>query len=243
MKKSMTRIFSIVGILLLGSLKSTAQVNDVSFIVSPAAEYIWWDKDLSIDNMPLYGGKLGFGFGPLFELRAFYLRGNDANAQVRRQNWLTDEGWAKNIRDTKVDLIKYGGEIKLNLWKNSYFAPYLTAGGGVQQMKYNTYADDAVMTDVPMKDEQLFASLGVGAKFNLSPRAALSIEAKNTMFNASKGSYLMRPEYDKSDGGNHLYNWTAGATLDFYLGGRADDSNDAISREYRNMFSDGFKGL
>lgn len=243
MKKSMTRIFSLVGILLLGSLKSTAQVNDVSFIVSPAAEYIWWDEDLSIDNMPLYGGKFGFGFGPLFELRAFYLRGNDANAQVRRQNWLTDEGWAKNIRDTKVDLIKYGGEIKLNLWKNSYFAPYLTAGGGVQQMKYNTYAADAVMTDVPMKDEQLFASLGVGAKFNLSPRAALSIEAKNTMFNASKGSYLMRPEYDKSNGGNHLYNWTAGATLDFYLGGRTDDSNDAISREYRNMFSDGFKGL
>lgn len=37
--------------LLLGSLKSVAQVNDVSFTVSPAAEYIWWDKDLSIDNM------------------------------------------------------------------------------------------------------------------------------------------------------------------------------------------------
>lgn len=97
MKKIMTRIFSLVGILLLGSLKSTAQVNDVSFIVSPSAEYIWWDKDLSIDNMPLYGGKLGFGFGPLFELHAFYLRGNDTNAKVRRQNWLTDEGWANNI--------------------------------------------------------------------------------------------------------------------------------------------------
>lgn len=41
MKKIMTRIFSLVGILLLGSLKSTAQVNDVSFIVSPSAEYIW----------------------------------------------------------------------------------------------------------------------------------------------------------------------------------------------------------
>lgn len=114
MKKNMTRTLSMVGLMLLGSLKSTAQVHDVSFIASPAAEYIWWDKDFSIDNMPLYGGKLGFGFGPLFELHAFYLRGDNVNAKVRGQNWLTDEGWASHIRDTKMDLTKYGGEMRLN---------------------------------------------------------------------------------------------------------------------------------
>lgn len=243
MKKNITKTLSLAGMLLLGSLKSAAQVNDVSFIVSPAAEYIWWDEDLSIDNMPLYGGKIGFGFGPLFELRAFYLRGNDANAKVRLENWRTDKLWPANIKDTKLDLTKYGGELKLNLWKNAFFTPYLTAGAGVQTMKYNSYKGDVLMTDVPMKDEQLFVALGVGAKFNLSSRTVLALEAKNTMFNASNGSYLMRPEYNKADGGNHLYNWTAGATLDFYLGGTTDNSSDAISREYRNLFSSGFKGL
>lgn len=243
MKKNMTKTLSMAGLMLLGSLKSTAQVHDVSFIASPAAEYIWWDKDLSIDNMPLYGGKLGFGFGPLFELHAFYLRGDNVNAKVRGQNWLTDEGWAGHIRDTKMDLTKYGGEMRLNLGKNSYFAPFLTAGAGVQQMKYNSFSGDAEMTEVPLKDEQLFVSLGVGAKINLSSRAVLSLEAKNTMFNASKGSYLMRPEYNKEDGGNHLYNWGAAATLDFYLGGRAENSDNAVSREYRKLFSSGFKGM
>lgn len=243
MKKNMMRTLSMAALMLLGSLKSTAQVHDVSFIASPAAEYIWWDKDLSIDNMPLYGGKLGFGFGPLFELHAFYLRGDNVNAKVRSQNWLTDEGWAGHIRDTKMDLTKYGGEMRLNLGKNSYFAPFLTAGAGVQQMKYNSFTGDAEIKEVPLKDEQLFVSLGVGAKINLSSRAVLSLEAKNTMFNASKGSYLMRPEYNKEDGGNHLYNWGAAATLDFYLGGRAENSDNAVSREYRKLFSSGFKGM
>lgn len=131
MKKNITKTLSLAGMLLLGSLKSAAQVNDVSFIVSPATEHIWWDKDLSIDNMPLYGGKIGFGFGPLFELRAFYLRGNDANAKVRLENWRADKLWPANIKDTKLDLTKYGGELKLNLWKNAFFTPYLTAGAGV----------------------------------------------------------------------------------------------------------------
>ena len=243
MKKNLTKTLSLASLLLLGSLKSAAQVSDVSFTVSPSAEYIWWDEDLSIDDMWLYGGKVGFGFGPLLELRAFYLRSNDVDAKVRMQNWQNESLWPSYIQNTKLNMTKYGGEMKLNLWKGTFLTPYLTAGAGVQKMKYNTYKDDILLTDVPMKDEQLFVALGVGAKFNLSSRMALALEAKNTMFNASKGSYLMRPAYNKADGGNHLYNWTAGATLDIYLGGRTDDSSDAISREYRNLFSSGFKGL
>lgn len=243
MKKNMTRTLSIAGLLLLGIPKSTAQVHDVSLIASPAAEHLWWDEDLTIGNTSLYGGKLGFGFGPLFELRAFYLRTDNANARVRCTNWPSDDEWAARMRDTNVKITKYGGEVRLNLAKNRYFAPFLTAGAGVQQMRYDSFDGEAEMTAVPLKDQQLFAALGVGAKINLSRRTALSLEAKNTMFNASKGSYLMRPEYNKDNGGNHLYNWTAAATLDFYLGGTTENSGDAVSREYRRMFSSGFRGL
>lgn len=93
MKKSFTKTLSLASLLLLGSLKSAAQVSDVSFTVSPSAEYIWWDEDLSIDNMWLYGGKVGFGFGPLLELRAFYFRSNDVDAKVRMQNWQNESLW------------------------------------------------------------------------------------------------------------------------------------------------------
>lgn len=243
MKKNMVKFISLTFILLLGNMKSIAQVNDVSFIVSPAAEYMWWNKNLSIDNMPLYGGKIGFGFGPLFELRAFYFGGKDANAMVRPLNWATDKTWTKNIKETKLDITKYGGELKLNLWRGAFFAPYFTVGGGVQQMKYDVSKTNAAQNIVNMKDEQLFATLGLGAKFNISNRTTLSLEAKNTLFNASDGSYLMKPEYNKANGGNHLYNWTAAATLDFYLGGMAQNNKDAISREYRKLFSGGLKGF
>ncbi len=243
MKKNKKKLLSLLGIILLGSLKSIAQVNDVSVIVSPTIEYQWWNKNLTIDNMPLYGGKIGFGFGALFEIRAFYLHGDNADATARPLGWNAMKDWTKNTKATQVDLKKYGGELKLNLWRGTFFAPYLTVGAGVQQMMYNTAQANAATANVDLKDEQLFAALGLGAKFNLTNRAVLSFEAKNTMFNASDGNYLLRPEYSKDNGGNHLYNWTAAATLDLYLGGTAYNSKDAISREYHKMFSSGFKGI
>lgn len=128
MKKNLTKTLSLASLLLLGSLKSAAQVSDVSFTVSPSAEYIWWDEDLSIDDMWLYGGKVGFGFGPLVELRGFYFRSNDVDAKVRMQNWQNESLWPSYIQNTKLNMTKYGGEMKLNLWKGTFLTPYLTAG-------------------------------------------------------------------------------------------------------------------
>ena len=58
---------------LVTSLELSAQVNGFSLILSPTAEYTWWDKNISIENTCLYGGKVGFGFGPILELSLIHI--------------------------------------------------------------------------------------------------------------------------------------------------------------------------
>lgn len=146
------------------------------------------------------------------------------------------------MTNTHVDMSRYGGEMKLNLWQDAVLAPYITLGGGVHEFKYQlaSATDPKVMDD--MKEEQLFAAVGLGTKINLSDRVVLSLEAKNTILNVNDKSYYLSPEYVMKESGNRLYNWSALASLDFYLGGDNRDRN-ALSRAYHNMFTDGFTGL
>lgn len=51
---------------------ATAQVRDVSVMVSPYASYNWWNSNIALKNSPFVGARVGFGFGPFFEIRANY---------------------------------------------------------------------------------------------------------------------------------------------------------------------------
>jgi hypothetical protein len=51
------------------------QVKDISFTLSPFAEYTWWDDQSGLKDGTLLGGKLGFGFGEYLScVRSIYSR-------------------------------------------------------------------------------------------------------------------------------------------------------------------------
>ncbi len=238
-----TRNLLFVVIMLFLTSKGFSQVKDVSITVSPMAEYTWWDKNLTLDNSTFWGGRVGFGFGPLFEMRGFYQKSFDVKAALRDINWKVTDDWADKMTNSHVDISRYGGELKLNLIKNSLFAPYITAGGGVQTMKYElaSGADPNVMQE--MKEEQLFGALGLGTKINLSDRLVLSLEAKNTFFNVNDQSYYLSPDFNPGDNNKRLYNWSAMASLDFYFGGTSQGNSNEVERAYHKLYSDGFSGM
>lgn len=225
------------------ALKGVSQIRDITFTVSPLIEHTWWDKNLTLDNSTFWGGRVGFGFGPLFEIRGFYQKSLDVEASLRDINWQVTDNWADKMTNSYVDISRYGGELKLNLVKNTFFAPYITAGAGVQTMKYQlaSATDPTVMTD--MKEEQLFGAVGLGTKFNITDRIVLSLEAKNTFFNVNEQSYYLQPDFVLADNNKRLYNWSALASLDFYLGGINNENATAVERAYANMFTDGFRGM
>ena len=220
--------------------KALAQVQDVSFTVAPVAGYTHWDSKLNFGDSPFWGVRAGFGFGPLFEIRGIYERSFDLKGKLKKESnspaWLTN--WADKLEDSNVDITRYGGELKLNLWSNAFLAPYLTAGGGVMEMGYTATPVGGAATSY--KEKQIYGAGGVGLKFNLGRRVALSLEGKDIIFNVNKNNrYLASP----ADGGEQLHNWTGQASLDIYFGGRAHRAGDAVSRAYRNMYTDGFRGV
>lgn len=233
----------IVFVLLCFSMKGFAQIRDVSFTVSPLMEHTWWNKNLTMQNSTLWGGRVGFGFGPIFEIRGFYAKSLDVEASLRSLDWSVTNDWADKMTNNHIDLSRYGGELKFNLLYNTIFAPYITLGGGVQTLNYQlpSTADSNVMSDI--KEEQLFGALGLGTKISLSDRIVLSLEAKNTFFNVDGQSYYLKPDYQLKEKNNRLYNWSVLASLDFYLGGVNYENRNAIERAYADMFSDGFRNF
>ncbi len=220
-----------------------SQLKDVTFTVSPMIEHIWWNDHLTTDNSTFWGGRVGFGFGPMFEIRGFYQQSLDVEATLRSLDWTVTDDWADKMVGSHVDMERYGGELKLNLIKNGIFSPYITVGGGIQRFIYEIPSLVEPSSTLRLKEEQLFGALGLGTKFRLSDRLEFTLEGRNNFFNVSDQSYYLSPDYVlKEDGKNRLHNWTAVASLDFYLGGiKADD--DDLSRAYARLFSDGFSGM
>lgn len=237
--KRLTLVLSTSLLLGLGS-QALAQVQDVSFTISPVAGYTHWDKKLNLGDSPFWGVRAGFGFGPLFEIRGIYERSFDLKGKLRgdsNPSWIRN--WGDKLEDSKAEIERIGGELKLNLWSNAVVTPYLTAGGGVMKFSY-TGQDATTSADTKYKEEQIYGAGGVGLKFNLGQRVALSLEGKDLIFNVNENNrYLTSPE----KGGKQLHNWTGQVSLDIYFGGNTDRPTDAISRAYRDMYTDGFRGI
>lgn len=227
--KKMSLALSAVMLLGLGS-KAAAQINDVTLTASPVAGYTWWDKNLNLGESPFWGARLGFAFGPILELRANYEKSYDLKGKLQGAGWSVLNNLGNQLEGSKVNVERIGGELKLNLWSGTIFTPYLTAGAGVLNFKYD---------DSQYKEEQLYAALGAGLKINFNPRVVLSLEGKNTLFNVNENNRYLAAGANPN---NTLHNWGAQASLDFYLGGRKRGT-DEVSRAYRAMYTDGFKGI
>lgn len=216
--------------------KLQAQVKDISFTLSPAAEYTWWDNKAGLEDNVMVGGKLGFGFGEYLELRAIYMQSIDQQTQFESFGLTTYDDMLFNAQD--VDITRWGGEFKANIGTKR-LKPYVTLGTGIQNISLND-------TDF----EQIYATAGLGVKFNIAKRFVFALEAKNTTFRFNSGENLLS-EDDKMDFGitdadfesDRLSNWSVQGSLQFYLGGRKPEVLSDLDKAYLQKFKGGFKGL
>lgn len=231
MKK--TILSALAALALISPLHTQAQVSDVSVIVSPTAGYTFWNNQLNVGNSTFYGARVGFGFGPILELRANYERSFDLKGKLQGARWNVANEFVNKLENSAITYERMGGDLKLNLWNNARLTPYVIGGAGVLKFHY----DDVVQAGRRVHEEQLYGNVGAGLKINFTPRVAFSLEARNLFFNASPNSPYTATESNKT-----LQNWSALASLDFYLGG-APAAKDEVSRAYRQTFSGGFRGL
>ncbi|MFN2261287.1 MAG: hypothetical protein ABR595_04420 [Psychroflexus sp.] len=232
------RSLSILSFILFLGFSSKAQVNDISFTFAPNAEYTWWDDKAGLEDNYLVGGTLGFGFGKYLEVRALYQQSLDLKRDF--SNFGLPSSYENILnQNNDVDLTRWGGELKANIGTGK-LNPFITLGSGVQKIK----------TDFDTETENIYASAGLGIKFNISQRTTLTLEGKNTVFNANNGLALLsdgeRDEMGLADNffeSNRLYNWSALASLQFYLGGRSPEKLSDLDKAYLKKFKGGFQGF
>ncbi|MFD0834656.1 outer membrane beta-barrel protein [Mariniflexile aquimaris] len=234
----MKKLKIMILVLLLACLKVSAQVKDISVTFSPALEYTFWDDYAGLEDGLLLGGKVGFGFGEYIELRATYMQALDLKTDFSDfglANYSSDLFTSRDVKLTRI-----GGEFKANFGTKSMLNPYFTLGSGVQNIQLESQD----------KHEQIFASVGLGAKFNIGKRTVFAIEAKNTVYNFNAGSRLLtdvdKTTFSVTDADftdEQLSNWSAMASLQFYLGGREPGTLTELDRAYLKSFSSGFSGI
>ena len=225
--------------LLLLSLSTLgfAQVKDISFTASPFVDYTFYDNQSGLENATSVGGKVGFGFGEYVEIRAVYLQ------SLGLKTSFSDFGIAgyndANFQAQDINLTRWGGEFKTNLGRGR-FIPYLTLGSGVQNIAIKNGKDF----------DQIYTTAGLGFKTKLSDRIVFTIEGKYNRYNFNAGEHLLTTQ-NKTDFAvtsndfetNGLNNWSAQASLQFYLGGRKPGTLSELDKAYYSKFSNGFKGV
>lgn len=231
MKKTIFGVLALLSVLL--PQRTQAQVSDLSVIVSPTAGYTFWNNNLNVGNSAFYGARVGFGFGPILEIRGNYERSFDLKGKLQGTGWNVANEFAHKLENSSITYERIGGDLKFNLWNNARFTPYILGGAGVLKFHY----DDVVKAGHRVHEEQLYGNVGAGLKINFTRRVAFSLEARNMFFNAAPSSQYVAKGTD-----NTLQNWSALASLDLYLGG-APAAKDEVSKAYRQTFSGGFRGL
>ena len=228
-----------LGLILLTAFQMKAQVSDISLNLTPTANYTWWDSQMFIENGPMVGGMIGIGLGRNLELRGIYEQSIDLKSTLNSLNMPVE--FVDKFSSRKVDVSRWGGEFKANIPTGSTLEPYLTLGSGVQKLKYDE-----------LKQEQIYISGGLGAKYNLTDRVTLNLAAKLHAFNLDPSS-ILRINDPEADGFNDwidenitndkMLNWSLNLGVQFYLGGRNTRNYSELDRAIAKQNDRGLSGL
>lgn len=229
----MKRILQIT--LIFSFLSSYSQVEDISFTLAPTADYVWWDSQTGLANDFLYGGKVGFGFGEYLEISGIFQ--TSSSLETDFSSFGLNGFSTENFTSQKVDLQRYGGELKVNFSKG-VFSPYLTLGTGIQALEVNND-----------KFEQIYAGVGLGLRLALGDRINLLVEGRAVGFEIDAANNLLTAENQALYGVNatdftneQTVNLSALAAIQIYLGGRKPGELSALDKAYLKKYNRGFQG-
>ena len=223
--------------MLCGAYSSlNAQVNGLSYTLSPSVEYNLFNDQSGIANGFLGGAQLGFGFGQLVELRGLYLQGFDLTTDINRFGVDVGEGIDTSFMGSPVDLQRYGAEIKVNLGKSA-LSPFLVAGTGIQSIALE--GEDA--------NKQIYLSGGLGLQLAIADRYTITLQGLRNSYRSNAVQQLLGDdelntlgldpaEFDDTD----YSSWAGRASLLLYLGGRRPGDVSDTDRAYAEQFERGF---
>lgn len=211
-----------------------AQVKGISYTIAPGANYTWFNNRAGLNEAFMVGGRVGLGFGEYVELRGLYFRTVNGTLDLGAFDVNTTE-----FDNSDVDLARYGAELKLNIGRGKLL-PYLLVGGGVQDVGRQGLENA----------QNIFGTAGLGLTLAATDRFNFSIEGSYLAYRFNAVRNLLDQAERDLEGldlegfqADNLGNWSIGANLGIYLGGRKPGELSDIDRAYLNTFGNGIKGL
>ena len=222
---------------LLLSQYTFAQVRGISYTLAPAGEYVWWNDKAGLEDNFLVGGKLGLGFGEFFELRGSYMQSLNMMTNFDDFGITNFDPNTFTAREAKVT--RYGGEMRAN-FSRGRLLPFILLGTGIQKIQLESFAER----------QQIYLNAGLGITLGIADRFTLTLEGRNTAYRYNSGANLLTGQDQinygvagSSFGVEDLTNWSAGASLQFYLGGRKPGQQSDLDKAYFDSFSKGGGGF
>jgi outer membrane protein OmpA-like peptidoglycan-associated protein len=162
----------------LGVAGGGLQAQGVVPTLSPSAETIRWEDGVGLADAWLYGGRLGFDFGPIAAVRGYYLAQPHVDTRLGFLPPLSSTGTQPD--DQRVGLSAYGAEVLLRL-SSGVVVPFIKTGGGVLRFDPDT---GATFSQVNLR-------YGGGVQFRIARTARAEIFAEQSRFRLDR--YALAP--------------------------------------------------
>lgn len=221
--------------------QALAQVQDLSYTISPGTEYVLWSGNAGLEDGLLYGGRLGFGFGRIMEVSGVYMSSTNFRTTTSSFSGLSSELLAELDALPKRDVTvqRYGGDLKFNLWNGSV-VPFVKAGAGI--MAFNPEGLSS--------SRRIYLNSGLGVQVGTPYRFKLTLQAQNLAYRYNAGSSFFSDEDLATVGLENanfnqitISNWAFGAGFQLYLGGRRPGELSDIDVALQDQLRGGFQGI
>lgn len=146
---------------------ASAEIKAGSVEISPFIGYNIFESRQNLEDMPVFGGRIGYNFTERFGIEAVgeFIRSNVDNKQLR----FTQEGQFTSPKD-QVDITMYHIDLIYHFMPSARFNPFIAAGYGAAH--YSPKINNENMSVV---------NFGAGAKYWLNENIALRLDLRDSM--------------------------------------------------------------
>jgi outer membrane protein OmpA-like peptidoglycan-associated protein len=143
--------------------------------LTPFGGYANWAKEVNLDNKPMFGARVGLGFGRHLGVEGYY-----SWLKTHTESGIGDSlflvGPASQSPPTDQNIQGYGGDLTLNLFPSIAFNPYVL--GGWHEEKITSEAS----TGPKPKSFQNGLEFGGGVKLGLGRKTAVRLEVRDKLW-------------------------------------------------------------
>jgi len=155
---------------LLGPRTACSEPGGLHLNITPFAGYADWAKDVNLDSKPMFGGRVGLGFGRHLGLEAYY-------------SWMkthTEYGTGDSLftaaslsAPSDQSIQGYGTDLTLNLFPSIAFNPYVLGGWHEEKIKSDVSSSRSFMNGL---------EFGGGLKLGVGRKTAIRLEVRDKLW-------------------------------------------------------------